>query len=243
MDLEIRKLRLAFGEKDILREMDLPKISGNILALIGPSGGGKSTLLRVWGGLLKPDAGEVLIDGEPLPTSEKNSRLYRQKIGVVFQNWNLFYHLTALQNIMLPLTEVQGVSSEDAEQTAMSLLDRFQLTEHAEKRPHQLSGGQQQRVAIVRALAINPRFLLLDEPTSALDPEMAAQVLEMIEEVAEQGTPVILVTHHVAFASRVSDYVLFLSEGRILEHAPTQEFFENPKTEICRKFLETVLKM
>jgi polar amino acid transport system ATP-binding protein len=243
MDLEIRSLRLALGGKDILREMELPEISANIVALIGPSGGGKSTLLRVWGGLLKPDAGEVLVDGEPLPSTEKALRVYRQQIGVVFQNWNLFYHLSALQNIMLPLTEVHGSSDEDAEAKALELLECFQLKEHAGKRPHQLSGGQQQRVAIVRALAIEPRFLLLDEPTSSLDPEMAAQVLEMVEEVAEQGTPVILVTHHVAFARRVSDYLLFLAEGQITEHGKTKDFFENPKTEACRRFLDTVMRM
>lgn len=243
MDLEIRNLRLALGGKDILREMGLVKISGQIFALIGPSGGGKSTLLRVWGGLLLPDAGEVLVDGEALPHAEKALRSYRRKMGMVFQNWNLFYHLTALENLMLPLTRVHGLAPDEAEARCMGLLERFQLADHATKHPHELSGGQQQRVAIVRALSIEPRCLLLDEPTSALDPEMAAQVLEMIEEVAAQGTPVILVTHHLAFARRVSDTTLFLSEGQITEQAPTVEFFERPQTEACRRFLDTVLRL
>jgi len=243
MDLEIRKLCLALGGKDILREMQLPKISADILALIGPSGGGKSTLLRVWGGLLAPDEGEVLLDGEPLPYSEKELRAYRRRMGMVFQNWNLFHHLTALENLLLPLTQVHGLGLAEAKTRALGYLDRFQLADHAQKHPHELSGGQQQRVAIVRALSIEPRCLLLDEPTSALDPEMAAQVLEMVEEVAEQGTPVILVTHHLAFASRISDTTLFLAEGNITEHGPTREFFDRPRTKTCQRFLETVMRI
>ncbi len=243
MDLEIRNLRLALGGKDILKGMNLPPVSANIVALIGPSGGGKSTLLRVWGGLLTPDDGEVILDGENLPRKEKELRAYRRQMGMVFQNWNLFYHLSALQNLVLPLTRVHGLSETDAEKKSLELLERFQLADHAHKKPHQLSGGQQQRVAILRALSIEPRCLLLDEPTSALDPEMAAQVLEMVEEVAGQGTPVILVTHHLAFARRVSDRVLFLANGQITESGSTQEFFEKPKTEACQRFLDTVLRM
>lgn len=243
MDIEIRKLRLALGGKDILCGMELPKVSANILALIGPSGGGKSTLLRVWGGLLPADEGEILLDGEALPHAEKDLRAYRRRMGMVFQNWNLFHHLTALENLMLPLTQVHGLPEAEAEARAMGLLERFQLGEHAGKVPHKLSGGQQQRVAIVRALSIEPRCLLLDEPTSALDPEMAAQVLEMVEEVAAQGTPVILVTHHLAFARRVSDTILFLADGQITEHGTTQAFFDHPKTEACRRFLDTVMRM
>lgn len=243
MDLEIRNLRLALGGKDILRRMELPGVSSNILSVIGPSGGGKSTLLRVCGGLLLPDDGEILIDGTAIPHSEKELRGYRRQMGMVFQNWNLFYHLTALENLMLPLTRVHHLSAKEAEDRAMGLLERFQLGGHAGKSPHELSGGQQQRVAIVRALSIEPRCLLLDEPTSALDPEMAAQVLEMVEEVAEQGTPVFLVTHHLAFARRVSDYVLFLADGQITEHGNTREFFNNPETEACQRFLETVMRM
>jgi polar amino acid transport system ATP-binding protein len=243
MDLEVRNLRLALGGKDILKEMKLPKTSSQIFALIGPSGGGKSTLLRVWGGLLLPDAGEVLVDGEALPQAEKALRRYRQQMGMVFQNWNLFHHLSALENLMLPLIQVHGLKAAEAKTRCMGLLERFQLADHAEKHPHELSGGQQQRVAIVRALSIEPRCLLLDEPTSALDPEMAAQVLEMIEEVAEQGTPVILVTHHLAFARRVSNTTLFLAAGQITEYGPTAAFFERPKTEACRRFLDTVMRM
>lgn len=243
MDLEVRNLRLALGGKDILKKMQLPKTSSQIFALIGPSGGGKSTLLRVWGGLLLPYAGEVLVNGETLPRAEKELRGYRQRMGMVFQNWNLFHHLSALENLMLPLLQVHGLRTQEAKARCMGLLERFQLADHAEKRPHELSGGQQQRVAIVRALSIEPRCLLLDEPTSALDPEMAAQVLEMIEEVAEQGTPVILVTHHLAFARRVSNTTLFLADGQITEYGPTPEFFAGPKTADCRRFLDTVMRM
>ncbi|MDF3130330.1 amino acid ABC transporter ATP-binding protein [Kiritimatiellaeota bacterium B1221] len=243
MDLEIRNLRLALGGKDILKGMELPPVSANIVALIGPSGGGKSTLLRVWGGLLTPDAGEVILDGESLPRKEKELRAYRRHMGMVFQNWNLFYHLSALENLVLPLTRVHGFSVADAESKTLALLERFQLADHAHKKPHQLSGGQQQRVAILRALSVEPRCLLLDEPTSALDPEMAAQVLEMIEEVAGQGTPVILVTHHLAFARRVSDMILFLADGQITEFCSSEEFFKQPETEACQRFLDTVLRM
>ncbi|WFB37511.1 amino acid ABC transporter ATP-binding protein [Kiritimatiellota bacterium B12222] len=243
MDLEIRDLQLGLGGKDILQGMTLPQVSANVFALIGPSGGGKSTLLRVIGGLLPPDGGEVLLNRERLPEDEKSLRQCRRKTGMVFQNWNLFHHLTAFENLMLPLTQVQGMPVEEAEAKSMACLERFQLADHAHKKPHQLSGGQQQRVAIIRALVIEPRCLLLDEPTSALDPEMAAQVLEMIEEVAAQGTPVMLVTHHLAFARRVSDTTLFLAEGQITEHGPTSAFFERPQTEACRRFLDRVMRM
>ncbi|MGA0332592.1 MAG: amino acid ABC transporter ATP-binding protein [Kiritimatiellia bacterium] len=243
MDLELINLRLSLGGREILRGIDLPRTSARIFSLIGPSGGGKSTLLRVWGGLLIPDEGELRIDGESLPRTEKALQIHRQRMGMVFQSWNLFHHLSALENLILPLTRVHHFSREEAEERCMGLLERFQLADHAGKPPHQLSGGQQQRVAILRALSIEPRCLLLDEPTSALDPEMAAQVLEMVEEVAGQGTPVILVTHHLAFARRISDHTLFLADGQITEFGPTAEFFARPRTETCQRFLETVLRI
>lgn len=243
MNLELRDVRLSLGGKTILHDLSLPRISANTLALIGPSGGGKSTLLRVLGGLRTPDAGQALVNDTPLPEDEESLRTYRTRVGMVFQNWNLFAHLTALENLILPLTEVHQHTREDATAKAEAFLDRFHLLEHAHKRPSQLSGGQQQRVALARACVIEPEVLLLDEPTSALDPEMAAQVLDLVESVAAEGLPVILVTHHVAFAKRAADHVAFLAEGTIKTHAPADTFFDNPGLEACERFLSRVLSL
>lgn len=241
MELEMKDLNLALGGTPILQEMTLPATETRTLALIGPSGGGKSTLLRVLGGLLPPDSGFLRLNQTELPHSEAGLRSYRRRIGMVFQNWNLFFHLSALQNIVLPLVEVHNLSRSEALEKARGLLDRFGLADHADKKPRELSGGQQQRVALVRACAIEPEVLLLDEPTSALDPEMAAQVLELVEEVAADGLPVILVTHHLAFAKRAADTTAYLSQGRILAHGPTRDFFENPGHPDCDRFLSRVM--
>lgn len=212
------------------------------LALIGPSGGGKSTLLRVLAGLEHPDSGGVEIDGVPLPSDEPGLIRYRRSIGTVFQSYNLFPHLTALENVTLPLVQAHGYGDGAAKEYAMELLDRFQLAPHADKRPYELSGGQQQRVAIVRAVAVKPRFLLFDEPTSALDPEMTAEVLDLIAELRAQGRELILVTHEMGFAKRVADHCVFLGAGRIVEEGPGAELFERPRTAMLRAFLGKVLK-
>ncbi len=242
MQLDLEDLRLSLGGTEILRGMSLSELREYPLALIGPSGGGKSTLLRALAGLLIPDSGRILFEGEALPTQESLLIAHRRRLGVVFQGWNLFLHLDALRNITLPLTEVHGVSAEEADQRAWSLLKRFALAEHAHKKPRELSGGQQQRVALLRALALKPELLLLDEPTSALDPEMAAQVLEMVEQLKDEGTPVILVTHQLAFARQVAKEVLFLAEGQILERASAEAFFEQPQSPEAERFLHKVLR-
>lgn len=243
MQLELQDLCISLGGQTILDHLTLSSTETNILALIGPSGGGKSTLLRVLGGLLPPDSGSVTVNGHPLPTTESERRAYRRRMGMVFQNWNLFFHLTALENIVLPLVEVHGFSRGEATDKALAHLDRFGLKAHADKKPQELSGGQQQRVALVRARAIEPEVLLLDEPTSALDPEMAAQVLELVEEVVREGLPVILVTHHLAFAKRAADHIAFLKAGKVEACADTHSFFSQAQSEEIDRFLSKVLSL
>lgn len=212
------------------------------LALIGPSGGGKSTLLRVIAGLETPDDGNVRLDGAPIDFREAELREHRRHLGVVFQAFNLFPHLTALANLTLPLEKVHGLAHGEARDLAQQTLARFRLAEHAHKRPAELSGGQKQRVAIARAIAIKPRVLLFDEPTSALDPEMTAEVLDVIEELKDEGRDFVLVTHEMGFARHVADRVAFLAAGRIVEHAPAAELFAEPRTAACRDFLSRILK-
>jgi len=213
------------------------------VVFIGPSGGGKSTLLRTIAGLEAPDAGTVSFDGEAVDySSEDKLRAHRRRLGIVFQAFNLFPHLTALENITLPLEKVHGQSAEQARETAITTLRRFQLDEHSEKKPAELSGGQKQRVAIARAIAAQPKLLLLDEPTSALDPEMTAEVLELIEELKKEGRSFVLVTHEMGFARRVGDAVAFLADGRIVELDAAERLFESPQSAQCRDFLARVLR-
>ncbi len=213
-----------------------------VIALLGPSGGGKSTLLRVLGSLLVPDDGHVSIDGRKLPHDEEGALNERRGNGFVFQGYNLFPHLTALQNITLPLREVHGMSEAAATQRALELLHRLGLAGHEHKRPSQLSGGQQQRAAIARALAPKPRLLLLDEPTSALDPVMTGEVLDVIRELAEAGQSIILATHEISFARKVADWVVFLVGGKVQESSTAAEFFTRPQTELARQYLEGLSK-
>lgn len=245
MKLEIRGLAKSFGEGEGLRRvldgLCLDASFSHVLALIGPSGGGKSTLLRVIAGLEHPDAGSVLVDGVTLPGDERALRKYRASLGVVFQSYNLFPHMTALSNVMLPLVAVHGVEEGKAERIAIEVLGRLGMADHAAKPPSQLSGGQRQRVAIARALAPKPKLLLFDEPTSALDPEMTAEVLELMAGLRESGTPMLLVTHEMGFARKVADRVAFLAKGRVLEQGPAGEFFANPVSGEARRFLEKVL--
>ena len=213
------------------------------LVLIGPSGGGKSTLLRIIAGLEYPDAGEVEINGERVVFQEAALQRHRRTIGTVFQSFNLFPHLTALQNITLPLEKVHGHSAAAAEEIARQFLARFRLEKHAAKRPAELSGGQRQRVAIARAISIKPRLLLFDEPTSALDPEMTAEVLDMIKELRDEGRDFILVTHEMGFARQVADQVALLADGRIMEAGPVAQVFEQPASAASREFLAKVLEV
>jgi polar amino acid transport system ATP-binding protein len=242
LKVKISNLSKAFGSHLALDRLSLELENVRSLVLIGPSGGGKTTLLRILAGLEVPDAGEVELDGEKMRFDEVSLRRHRRTVSVVFQAFNLFPHLTALQNITLPLEKVHGYPPEKAAALAQQLLGRFQLDAHAGKKPVALSGGQRQRVAIARAVATKPRVLFFDEPTSALDPEMTAEVLDMIQQLLEDGTDLVLVTHEMGFARVAADRLAFLAEGRIVECAATSDIFTAPQSAQCRKFLATVLK-
>ena len=241
MNLIITDLTQRFGSATILDRLELATGDIQSLVLVGPSGGGKSTLLRILAGLDVPTAGTVTFDGATLPRDEAGLRAYRKTVGTVFQAYNLFPHLTALDNLLLPLVQVHGLSPQAARERAREPLERFDLAGHAHKRPGQLSGGQKQRIAILRALVIQPRRMFLDEPTSALDPEMTAEVLEMIGELKASGTQFVLVTHEMGFARRVADDLAFVGDGRILAHGPAAEFFTAPTEPRVRAFLERSL--
>lgn len=242
MRLALDRLTKSFGAHRVLDGITADFGELRSLALIGPSGGGKSTLLRLIAGLETPEAGSVSLDWAAIDFREAALREHRRHIGVVFQAFNLFPHLTALANLTLPLEKVHGFAPDAARDLARETLTRFRLDAHMHKRPAELSGGQKQRVAIARAIAIRPRLLLFDEPTSALDPEMTAEVLEAIEELKDEGRDFLLVTHQMGFARHVADHVAFLAAGRIVEHAPAEELFSMPRTGECRAFLARVLK-
>jgi polar amino acid transport system ATP-binding protein len=242
MKLKLQQITKRFGDHVVLDKVSLTLEMVKTLVLIGPSGGGKSTLLRVIAGLEYPEAGDVEIDGEKVAFNEDALLKHRRTIGVVFQALNLFPHLTALQNITLPLEKVHGVPSAEARDTAQQILKRLQLDKHSHKKPAELSGGQRQRVAIARAISIKPRLLLFDEPTSALDPEMTAEVLNVIEELREDGLDFILVTHEMGFARLVADHVAVIADGRIVEAGTVEQVFEKPASPQCRDFLARVLK-
>lgn len=241
MKLEIKNVKKQYGKQLAIAPFHLLVPDCKMLVLIGPSGGGKSTLLKLIGGLECPESGSIEIDGEPIIYKEKVLIAHRRNLGIVFQSWNLFPHLTALENIVLSLHRVKGLSIKEAEAVSMELLQRFELAKHAHKKPFELSGGQCQRVALIRAVAGQPKLLLLDEPTSALDPLMTAEVLELILELKKEGKNLILSTHHLTFAQRVADRVLFIAEGKVLEHGTPSEVFEHPKTDLSKQFMEMIL--
>jgi polar amino acid transport system ATP-binding protein len=242
MKLELREICKSYGDHVVLDSVSLKSEAARVLVLIGPSGGGKSTLLRLMAGLEAADKGQMLVNGRPVPSREKELLAYRRTIGVVFQAFNLFPHLTAIENIELPLLKVHGYSAKKARDRAMELLERLHLSDRGGQPPAKLSGGQRQRVAIARALAIRPQVLFLDEPTSSLDPEMTGEVLEVIEELKAEGRDLVLVTHEMGFARKVADEAVFLAGGRILEAGPAAALFSNPETGECRRFLEKVLR-
>jgi polar amino acid transport system ATP-binding protein len=246
MKLQVQSISKSFGPHRVLDQISLDFDEVQSLVLIGPSGGGKSTLLRILAGLEYPDAGadsHVSIDGEPVDfRSEQALARHRRTIGTVFQAFNLFPHLTALQNVTLPLTKVHRLTPAEAHETAMQALTRFRLAPHAHKKPAELSGGQRQRVAIARAIAIKPRLLFFDEPTSALDPEMTSGVLAVIEELRDEGRDFVLVTHEMGFARRVADQVALLADGGIVESGPSAQVFGAPEHEISKQFFAKVLK-
>lgn len=229
------------GTATVLDRLSLATGEIGTLVLVGPSGGGKSTLLRILAGLDVPTSGRVAFDGQALPRDEESLRGYRRTVGTVFQAYNLFPHLTAMENLLLPLVHVHGLSEAAARERVKEPLERFRLAEHAHKRPAELSGGQKQRIAILRALVVRPRRLFLDEPTSALDPEMRAEVLEMISELRTEGRQFVLVTHEMAFARRVADEIAFVAEGRVPVLAPAAAFFDEQGDPRVRAFLQLTL--
>ncbi len=243
MRLEASNLTKCYGNHAALdrAEFTVPAEVG-CLVLLGASGSGKSTLLRVLGSLLIPDGGEVRVAGAVLSWSEEAALAQRRTNGFVFQSFNLFPHLTALENVALPLRIVHGVQHGDAQRRAMEALDQFGLGAHVQKRPAELSGGQQQRVALARAIAPKPKLILLDEPTSALDPMMTQDVLDLIRGLAESGQRIVLSTHEISFARTVADWVLFLEHGRVVESAPAKEFFAAPKHETAKEFLQALTR-
>lgn len=243
MKLRVEKLCQTYGSQRALDDLSL-SIEADIhcLALIGPSGGGKSTLLRHLGALEIPASGSISVNDAALPRDESALREVRKRNGFLFQSYNLFPHLTALKNVTLPLVHVHGHSEDSARKLAEGQLARFGLAEHASKLPVQLSGGQQQRVALVRAIVAKPDLLFLDEPTAALDPEMTVEVLELIRELIRNGQEIVLCTHEMGFARAVADSVAFIAEGQVLECAPPQTLFEQPKHEKVRQFLSRVLE-
>ena len=237
MKLDIHNVNRSFEARKALCSASLSLEDVRSLVLIGPSGGGKSTLLRIIAGLETPDSGTVAINGKSVAFDERSLLLHRRNIGVVFQAFNLFPHLTALENLLLPLTVAHGQTKAQAQDAALQILSRFGLEGHANQKPASLSGGQKQRIAIARALVTKPQLLLLDEPTSALDPEMTHEVLEMIKELRDQGRELILATHEMAFAKSAADQIAFVAEGRILESGKPSELFASPKSPQLRMFL------
>ena len=237
--LQIRDLVKRFGDHTILDGIDLDIQKGEVVVVVGPSGCGKSTLLRCMNGLEEIQGGQVLIDETPVVKNAKNISELRQKIGMVFQSYDLFPHKTILDNVTLAPMKVQHRKKEDAEKEARELLARVGLSEKADAYPRQLSGGQKQRVAIVRALAMHPEIMLFDEVTAALDPEMVREVLDVILELARGGLTMVIVTHEMQFARAVADRVIFIDEGVIVEEEDPETFFTAPKTDRAKVFLHT----
>ena len=237
--LSISHLMKRFGDQTVLKDISLGVREGEVIVVIGPSGCGKSTFLRCINALEEIQGGEIRLKDDVISRNNKNLAEIRQKIGMVFQNYELFPHLNVLDNIILAPTKVQGRTREDAKKEALALLSRVGLSDKAESFPRQLSGGQKQRVAIVRALCMHPEILLFDEVTAALDPEMVREVLDVILGLAEQGRTMIIVTHEMQFARAVADRVLFLDEGVIKEEGVPDQFFDHPETERAKEFLRT----
>ena len=238
--IELRHVDKHYGALHVLKDINLKIDRGEVLVVIGPSGSGKSTLCRTINRLETIDSGEILIEGEPLPQEGKELARTRAELGMVFQQFNLFAHKTILDNVTLGPIEVLGLSKDEAEKRAMSLLERVGVAEQAKKVPAQLSGGQQQRAAIARSLAMNPKAMLFDEPTSALDPEMINEVLDVMTELARGGMTMVVITHEMNFARRVGNRVIFMADGAIVEEGTPDEFFDNPKTQRARDFLNSI---
>ena len=238
--IELRNVQKHYGDLHVLRDISLRVHKGEVVVIVGPSGSGKSTLCRTINRLETIDSGEILIDGITLPEEGKKLAAVRSQVGMVFQSFNLFAHMTILENMTLAPVDVLKRNRKEARAEAMRLLERVGVADQANKVPAQLSGGQQQRAAIARALAMHPKAMLFDEPTSALDPEMIGEVLNVISELASDGMTMLIVTHEMNFARKVADRVVFMDEGGIIEEADPETFFLHPQSERARNFLNAV---
>lgn len=239
--IEIKNLTKSFGAVKALKNISTNIYPGEVVFIVGPSGSGKSTFLRCMNRLEEATEGQVIFEGTNILDKKTNIDQHRQKMGMVFQHFNLFPHLTIRENITLAPRKLKGVSAQDADKKAMELLQRVGLPDKADSYPAMLSGGQKQRIAIARALAMNPDVMLFDEPTSALDPEMVGEVLDIMRELAKGGMTMAVVTHEMGFAKEVASRVLFMADGELLEDAPPQEFFGNPKNSRLKDFLSKVI--
>ena len=239
--IEIRDADKWFGDNHVLRKVTLTIEPGQVVVICGPSGSGKSTLIRCINRLESIQGGEISVFGQPVNQSRRNLSILRSQIGMVFQAFNLYPHKTALENVTLAPIKAKGLSKQKAQELAMALLERVDIAEKADSYPAYLSGGQQQRVAIARALAMEPKIMLFDEPTSALDPEMINEVLEVMASLAKDGMTMIIVTHEMGFAKRVSDRIVFMDEGEIIEEGNPEKFFSSPDSERTKLFLSKIL--
>ena len=239
--IQMVKVDKFFGSFQALRNIDLEVQKGERIVICGPSGSGKSTLIRCINRLEKHNAGEIIIDGIELTDKVEDIDAVRREVGMVFQNFNLFPHMTIVKNLMIAQQLVRKTSKDESRKLAMRYLERVKIPEQADKYPIQLSGGQQQRVAIARALCMEPEIILFDEPTSALDPEMINEVLDVMVDLAKEGMTMICVTHEMGFARSVADRIIFMDEGEIVEQAEPAEFFDNPKSKRTRAFLDQIL--
>jgi polar amino acid transport system ATP-binding protein len=239
--IAVQGLKKNFHKLQVLKSIDLTVEKSEVVCLIGPSGSGKSTLLRCLNRLEEADEGKVLIDGEDIYRKNVNINKLREKLGMVFQSFNLFPHLNVLANITFAPVELKLMSKAEAEKKAMELLKKVGLQDKASEYPDKLSGGQKQRVAIARALAMNPEIMLFDEPTSALDPEMVGEVLQVMKDLARDGMTMMVVTHEMGFAREVADRVIFMDEGYIVEEGTPESFFKEPKNERTKDFLSKIL--
>ena len=239
--IKIKNLEKTYGDLKVLKGISTDIKEGEVISIIGPSGSGKSTFLRCINRLEEPTNGEIDIEGENIVSPKVDINKIREKVGMVFQHFNLFPHKTVLENITIGPIKLKKTSQEEAEKIAISLLEKVGLADKKDVYPNKLSGGQKQRVAIARALAMNPKIILFDEPTSALDPEMIGEVLEVMKDLAREGMTMIVVTHEMGFARTVANRVFFMDQGTILEDGRPKEIFDNPKEERTKEFLDKVL--
>lgn len=240
MVISAKNLKKRYGQLEVLKDISVDVTEGEVLCIIGPSGSGKSTFLRCLNGLEEIQSGSINILGQEL-VNNKNINKLREEIGMVFQSFNLFPHLTVLENMLLAPLELKKMNKEEATEKALSLLDKVGLKDKKDVYPNTLSGGQKQRVAIARALEMNPKIMLFDEPTSALDPEMVGEVLKVMKDLAQEGMTMVIVTHEMNFAKDVSDRVIFMDQGYILEEGPPEEIFTAPTSDRCKEFLDKVI--